>query len=44
MREQQIKEELMKENLKIKSNQKMIVGTGFSMDITDYFQFEKKKS
>jgi hypothetical protein len=31
------------ENLKKMSSQKMVVGTGFSMDVTEFFQFKKKE-
>jgi hypothetical protein len=43
LREINLKQELLKENLKQNANQKMVVGTGFSMDVTEFFQFEKKK-
>lgn len=42
-REKKINQFLHSENLKQTANEKMVVGTGFSMDVTEFFQFKKKE-
>ncbi len=41
--EEALKESIRKDNLKLKADQKMVIGTGFSMDITEFFAFTKKQ-
>ncbi len=38
----QMEENIRKEQLKMKAERKIIVGSGFSFDMTDFFKFKKK--
>jgi hypothetical protein len=41
--EEKLKEAVRLDNLKLKIEKKVIVGSGFTFDMTDFFRFKKKE-